>query len=302
MLICATLASLLSFRRIKVIAVLQDTSGWMLKRWAIPLQRLIYGLSEEVIVTSEGFADQLLRKFNVIESGREIHYLPNVPSVEVFAGFSPRAWSGTLTVGVIGMIRGDSGLRTLVEAVRLAREDGCDVRILFAGKCLNQQFLDEMVKANSFVEYIGPYDHADIKNIYQKIDVIYGIYDQSYDKTINLSYRFCEAMVCGIPIICSSDSHMGKLAKEEKTGFVLPLGDAEAMIELLVRIHRNPKILQDASMQARKHQSKYLFGTFSGKMLELFQGAVGSGISNRETRGSSRSDPGTSANSSVWGG
>jgi glycosyltransferase involved in cell wall biosynthesis len=268
MFLCAVVASILSLRRIRVMAMLQDTSEWMLKWWAKPVQKVMYALVDEIFVTSQGFTDCMLRKFGLVDPGRLVRYLPNVPSENRFSCFEPKIWSGSLTVGYIGMIRGKEGVDTLVEAVDIARQRGCCVRALFAGRGILSPHAEELSRRTEAVDFAGVYDHSEIEKIYAQVDVIYGMYDRSYDKKIHLAYRFCEAMNCGIPIVCAEGSYMGKLVAEDRTGFAVPLGDATALADLFCSLFNKPELLQRASLAMSAHREEYRFESYQEMVID----------------------------------
>lgn len=268
MILCAVIASVLSFRRIRVMAMLQDTSEWMLKWWAKPIQKAVYALSDEIFVTSQGFTDSMLRKFGIVDPGRTVRYLPNVPSADRFASFEPKVWNGTLTVGYIGMIRGREGVQTLIEAVDLARLRGSRVRALFAGRGVLSPQVEDLSLKSEAVDYVGAYDHSDIERIYAQVDLMYGIYDRSYDKKIHLAYRFCEAVNCGIPIVCAKNSYMGKLVSVDRTGFAVPIGDSAALADLFCAICNDPDELRRVSLAMRAIRHEYRFEYYENTLIE----------------------------------
>lgn len=259
MLLAARISTTAGFRP-KIVFNLQDTQPWMVRRSLWWIQRWVYRGTDLFLVTSQGFISEYLRKFNLIGHVKPVVFVPNVPNERQFGDFVPRAASEVLTVGYVGLLRGEEGLRTLIRAVSKARETGADVRLLFAGMGPMKDLADYAAERYQFVDSLGPYQYdQEICEIYGKVDILYGIYDRSYDKKIHLAYRFCEAINCRIPIIVGEGTHMCEEVKRLKVGLCVALGDEDGLAEKLVVLCRSKERRANIARNCEIVRSKFVY-------------------------------------------
>lgn len=255
----------------KIVFILQDTAPWMLRRRYRRIQQCLYRATDLIFVSSLGFKDQLLCKFGLVESGKPIVFVPNVTFDSQFRNFAPRAAGDSLTVGYVGLLRGKEGLEALVEAVAKARQKGADIRVLFAGKGPSEDFVKEVAERFEFAEYLGPYRHnEEIREIYGKVDVLYGVYDRSYDKKIHLAYRFCEAVNCRMPIIVAEDTHMCEEAQRYGVGFCVPLGDVDRLAEELVKLCKSREMRSEFARNCERARSEFVFEHYEERICRAY--------------------------------
>jgi glycosyltransferase involved in cell wall biosynthesis len=274
MMVCACVLKLLSVGKIRYIAVLQDTSQWMRRWWSRPFQRWVYGMAEAVWAMSNSFIEEFLHKDKLVSVDKPCLFLPNVPPRSRFADVRRRNERGSLVVGCIGLLRGEQGLATLVDAVARARLQGCDIQIQFSGKGQLVDRIRALAEDHAFIRYSGPYGHEDLPELYNKVDLLYAVYDNTEDKKIHLAYRFCEAVNCGIPIICSRGSHMGTLAEHKGVGFATGLGSTDELCELLVRLFHCRELIEDAGGRSRLFKEQFCFENYESSILRSIANAI----------------------------
>lgn len=267
----------------KVVFSLQDTTEWMLSPLAKAVQRWAYRGADLIFVTSQGFEFLFLRRFHLIRDEQKVVFVPNVPPAAQFTRFKPRTPGTVLTVGYIGLFRGVEGIRTLVEAVRLARDEGANIRALFAGTGIERDLVVRLAKENSFLDYHGPYRHdQDILDIYGKVDLLYAIYGQSYDKKIHLAYRLCEAVNCRLPIIVAKGTHMSKVVGTHNIGISIELGNVEGLARELTEFYRSPEKRICIALNCEKARPQFVFEYYQERILEAY-GSLWTGTAQHVT-------------------
>jgi glycosyltransferase involved in cell wall biosynthesis len=265
MLICARVTRW--FRpSLRIVFSLQDTTEWMLTRFILRLQRWAYRGVDLLLVTSEGFESQFLRKFSLIQKDREVIYVPNAPARDTFSSLQCRVPVGELVVGYVGAFKGREGIRSLVQAAAAAREKGVDCKVLFAGVGLDQDLVSSYARDNGFVTYLGPYRHEQIKEIYSNVNVLYAVYNQTYDKKIHMPYRLSEGICCGLPIIATEGSHVGEIVKKAMIGVTVELGDVEQLACILVEMCRTPEHLTRMSQNCEAIREQHAFEHYAGRI------------------------------------
>jgi glycosyltransferase involved in cell wall biosynthesis len=270
MALAARLATI-RLKNTKIVFSLQDTTEWMQPPLVKAIQRWVYRGVEQIFVTSLGFETQFLRRFRLIEDEQAVAYVPNVPPSAQFAHFEPRISGPELTVGYIGTFRGEKGIRTLVEAAALARDNGANVRVLFAGKGIAGEIIERFAEESKFVDYLGPYHHEQISNIYNQVDIIYALYDQSYDKKIHLAYRLCEAVNCRLPIIVAKGSHMADIVERHNIGVVVDIGDVKGLARELKCLHQSQEKRNRISQNCEKILSQFVFEHYQWEIYRTYE-------------------------------
>jgi len=282
MLLAARLAAFM-LRSTKVVFALQDTTEWMLHPIAKAVQRWAYRGADVIIVTSKGFEARFLRRFNLISDEKKVVFVPNVPPLQQFARFEPHPPGESLTVGYIGLLRGEEGIRSLVSAAGLARNRGAKVRVLFAGKGTGLDLVEELAEKHTYVDYIGPYRHEDILDIYSEVDVLYGVYDRSYDKKIHLAYRLCEAVNCRLPLIVAKGSHMADVVETHGIGVSFELGDVDGLAGELVEFYHSHEKRNRIASNCERVRTQFVFETYQDRILEAYDGLWGSVVQHGTT-------------------
>ena len=261
-LIAARLAAI-GRHQTKIIFTLQDTTEYMLSEPFKILQRWAYWQTDLIFVTSQQFESHFLRKFHLISNEKKVLFVPNVPPSRLFATFQPRRIKQEITVGYIGAFKGAKGITMLVEAARLARLEGCNIKVLFAGIGLDRGLVESLACENHFVDYFGPYQYdTAILDLYAKVDLIYAIYNQTYDKNIHLAYRLSEAVNCRIPIIVADGTYMSEVVKAYDIGVSISFGDIEGLANVFIELYRNKKEIMRLSGNCETVRERFIFETY----------------------------------------
>jgi len=174
------------------------------------LERLLMMFVDKLIVSSQGFIDGYYRH---IYSGDTI-LLENVPPVDIWEAFQRKNFSkNELVIGFIGIIRYKKSLFSLIEAVENLRLKGRNIQVLFAGGAMGDDLKDlqSKITINDGFTFSGPYQYSrDIKDLYNKIDLIYSVYDEKdLNCQIAMPNKFYESILSGCPILVASNTYVG---------------------------------------------------------------------------------------------
>jgi glycosyltransferase involved in cell wall biosynthesis len=271
MLLAARLA-VATLPQSKLVFTLQDTTQWMLSRSLRSLQRWVYRKVDILFVTSEGFDTELLRRFRLIPEHTRVHFVANAPPAQFFAKFEPRKAQGDLTVGYIGFLRGRQGITTLVKAAELARQEGSPVSLLFAGTGVDQELVDAFAKKDKHIKVAGPYRYEEhILDLYRQVDVLYAVYDSSYDKKIHLAYRLCEAINCRLPIIVAKGTHMAEVTERLGVGVSVEAGDVAGLATALKNLHANESLRSRIARNCQAHRHEFVFEFYEDRILQAYK-------------------------------
>ena len=193
-----------------------------LRRWPIVLlQAECMRRVDRIYTTSPQFVSGFLRPLRLIRPGDHPVVIPNAPWAATFDGITSRR-HGSFVVGYIGSFRSDPAITWLCEAVADVRRSGLDVDLLFAGTGDARPLVEEMARRYPFVHHEGAYDYAtEIRSLYERVDLVFAVYDVSWDKRTHLACRLSDAIAAGRPIVAAAGTYMGELVNEHQLGYVV---------------------------------------------------------------------------------
>lgn len=141
-----------------------------------------------------------------------------------------------------GRLLWDKGIRELAEAARLLKAQNAPVRIALAGhidpdnlRGIPQGQLDAW-QQEGILEYWGYAD--DIRTIWARA---HACILPSYRE--GLSMALIEAAACARPIICTDVSGCRETVRDGQSGFLVPVKDAAAIADAVMRYVRQPELL-----------------------------------------------------------
>jgi glycosyltransferase involved in cell wall biosynthesis len=242
---------------------LQDTRDWMRWWWSRPLMRSILKRTCMVTVTSPRFESQFLRRYRLISNDHAVMCLPNTVSSSLFSAYRRREVTSELVIGYIGTFRGADAIRALVGGIAEARQAGVTVSGLFAGTGKELPLVRELCAAVDHLVYWGPFDQSrDLRRLYEKVDVIYAIYDDTEDKHIHWACRLGEAVFARLPIIVMSGTFMAEMVAEYGIGFDAPLGDAGAIRDVIIKLSGNKALSDMIARRCAQVSDRFSFATY----------------------------------------
>lgn len=128
---------------------------------------------------------------------------------------------GMLTVGFVGRIHPDKGVDTLLEAARLCAQKGADLRYLFVGGDEGGR-VSIPVELYDRVHFVG--FMADPRPYYRAMDVL--VLPSRREGFPNV---VLEAAAMGVPAIVSDATGAVDSVLENRSGLIVPVGDAHAL-------------------------------------------------------------------------
>jgi succinoglycan biosynthesis protein ExoL len=201
-----------------------------LRRWPIVLlQRAIMRRVDRIYTTSPQFVSGFLRPLKLIRPGDHPVVIPNAPWAATFDGIASRR-HGSFVIGYIGSFRSELAIAWLCESVAEVRRSGMEVDILFAGTGDARPLVEEMARRYAFVHHEGAYDYAtEIRGLYERVDLVFAVYDVSWDKRTHLACRLSDAVAAGRPIVAAAGTYMGELVDQHQLGYVVDFRDPPSL-------------------------------------------------------------------------
>ena len=132
---------------------------------------------------------------------------------------------------VLGRMSPDKGIHL---AIRVAQR--CGRRLVLAGivPFENQAYFEQQVQPHlktGSVEFVGPVDHAQknhwLSRAYASLHLV--TYEEAFGLTM------AESMACGTPVVAVRRGSVPEVVEDGQTGFVVPAGDDDAVVEAAVQ-------------------------------------------------------------------
>ena len=179
----------------------------------IILKRLLYGLSENIIVT-----DQKRKTLLPVEFHHKSVILPNVPFRVRHSDERLRLCNGNVVrFGCFGTLTEDRGINFLSQIAKLSPK----IEITCAGWIPRAETRRKIEDSISF-NYLGVLQQDDVFKAMQRTDFLCMIYPSN---NLNNQYaspnKLYDAIHLGIPVICNDDMEVAKYVDQHKLGITL---------------------------------------------------------------------------------
>jgi glycosyltransferase involved in cell wall biosynthesis len=157
-------------------------------------------------------------------------------------------------IGVIGMYDPVKGHVYLLEAIKRLRDRGVtDLSCLFAGEGRLEADLKDYAKAAGIeqnVRFLG----------YRRdIPDLLGLTDLVIMPSLRESFGIValEAMAMKVPVVASRIGGLEEVVEHEKTGLLVPPGDAAALAAAILRLAENPEMRRNMGEAGRRRVEHY---------------------------------------------
>ena len=133
----------------------------------------------------------------------------------------------TKTVGYFGRIRDLSSMKLLMHS---AAQANFNVILAGDGPCT-----DEVLKLFPEVDYRGPFDEDELKNLMTEINIMYAMYNPEKENILRgaLPVKMFDAAAFGRPTITTAGVPMGDFCIEEKMGVTAQFDNIQSVAEAL---------------------------------------------------------------------
>src|SRR3989344_8541889 len=180
---------------------------------------------------------------------------------------------------------------------QVSKEDNI-FRVIFVGGMILRKVVHYLLRAfselnlsNSELMLIGAMND-EIKPFFKKYDgkfnyigkvpqkELYKYYSQSSVFVImsieeGLAMVQLQAMACGLPVICTTNTGGEDIVRDDKDGFIIPVRDVEALKEKLLYLHKNPEICRQMGQSAKERVSSgFTWNDYGDKMIKIYESII----------------------------
>ena len=180
---------------------------------------------------------------------------------------------GPVTVGFVGRLLADKGVRTLVTAERLLRGRGRPVRLLLAGERdpANPASIPEAEIASWRKDGIGVLGQvADIREVWKAAHIAV-----LPSRREGLPKSLLEAAACGRPIVATDVPGCREIARAGLNALLVPADDANALADAIDRLARDPDLRRRFGAAGRHiAETEFSAGRIGAAVVALYHRAL----------------------------
>ncbi|GAA4119656.1 glycosyltransferase [Enteractinococcus coprophilus] len=174
----------------------------------------------------------------------KIQVVPNAVNVDSFSPLPP-PHNEVFTIGYLGSFQDYEGLEDIIEAVKILRVRGTQVRVRMVGDGLQYNAVRSRIKADGLdevFELTGRVPHEAVIDQYKMMDVlVYPRRSTGATETITPLKPF-EALALAKPIIVSDVAPLAEIAGDNERGLVFRNGDIEGFARAIQRLVDEPEL------------------------------------------------------------
>jgi glycosyltransferase involved in cell wall biosynthesis len=239
------------------------------------LERLLARVTTRLIAVSPQVRDDLValgvappEKFSVVRLGIEL--AERLETAE--EGLDARARLGIgaerFVVGWVGRMTGVKRTDDVLEALRLLRERGVDAVLLMVGDGPDRDHVEQRASELGIVRhclFLGYQE--DVSGWYRAFDAM--ILPSANEGTPVVAI---EALAAGCPVVATSVGGVPDVVREDVDGFLVPMGDTEALAERLARLAEDPALRARMGAAGRESvPARYAVERLVGDIDELYR-------------------------------
>jgi glycosyltransferase involved in cell wall biosynthesis len=248
------------------------------------LQRLAYRAAHRVVANSPAAAQQLLAervpagRISMISNGVDAGVFDEGAAARPSAIPAPGAMRRIISVG---NLRPEKGHDTLLDAAQRVLASGADVRIQIVGDGPCRSGLEALARERGIagrVDFLG--HREDVPSLLAAADIF--VLASRSEAFPNAAV---EAMAAGVPVIASAVGGLIDLIEPERTGLLVPPGDAAGLASALEKMLDRPA---DAARLGRAGQRAVRTRYSFGRMIDAFESLYLTEIAARRPLGALR--------------
>ncbi|KKP24457.1 MAG: Glycosyl transferase group 1 [candidate division TM6 bacterium GW2011_GWF2_28_16] len=167
-------------------------------------------------------------------------------------------------VGLVGLRKGVQYLIKAWQKLNLP-EDKCE--LLFVGNILAdiKPFLNK-IKFNNNIVFYGSTDRVNLANLYSKSS-LFAL--PSIEE--GLSMTIAQAMSCGLPVICTTNTGAQDIVTHNQDGFIIPIRDIDALAKKILYCYQNKDACKIMGNLAKQNASKFTWDNYGQNIYEIYR-------------------------------
>jgi glycosyltransferase involved in cell wall biosynthesis len=207
-----------------------------------------FDLVDQFVVTNDFMLETMQR------AGFPADRLTCIPTFVDTDRFTPTAQAPDDYILFCGRLHQVKGAHVLVDALRLLKAQGRQVRLKIAGTGQDPRYVEtlkrqvEAAELNEQVEFEGQIDPTSLPSLYQRAvcSVVPALWFE------NLPNALLESLACGTPVIASDVGSLASTLTDGADSLLFPVGDAPALATQIARLIDDPSLRARLAQGARR--------------------------------------------------
>lgn len=192
-----------------------------------------------VVVISRLLRDRYVRPLVATRDLAHVHVVRCGVETETYQAIQRRDLHGPPRVLTVARLVEGKGLAILIEACRLLKQRGCDVRCQIIGDGPLRDELEQQIAALGLAEYVtlrGACPEADVQRAREEASIFVLPSIITGDRMEGVPVSLMEAMANGIAVISTRTGGIPELVVDGETGVLVDPGDAEGLACAIERL------------------------------------------------------------------
>ena len=265
--------ALLASRRGALFPIVSTVHGWLFRwEWKERLfqwlnLRALRGFSRVIVLS--GFYERHLRRHGL--TPLQIARIPTGIRAEEIAARSEavRLWDSpgeVFTFGMLGRLSEEKDPFLLLSAVRLLKNEGLRVRVLFAGEGVLKDALRERAAAEGLTDAVEMPGYMTAEDFFTRVNALV-----MCSRIENLPYSILEAMAWCRPAVATRVGGIPELVDDRRTGFLFSPGCADELAACLKKFVQRPDLAEVMGSAGRdKLEREFPLAATAGHHADLY--------------------------------
>jgi glycosyltransferase involved in cell wall biosynthesis len=216
------------------------------------LARYALKRADLICSTSKFMAD---RTVEILKPRRPIEHVPFGVDCQLFSPLDaaePHQYPDQFRIGFVKTLSQMYGPAFLIESLPIISQQVPNAHLIMAGGGEirdSLRRLAERLGVDDRVEFTGYVPKEKVPALMRTFDVLV---HPSLTDSESFGVAVLEAQACGVPVVATRVGGVPEVCVDQKTGFLVPPGDPEALAEKVITLAKDSELRKQMGMEARK--------------------------------------------------
>jgi glycosyltransferase involved in cell wall biosynthesis len=245
---------------------------WLFKKL---ISRLVLKNAEAAMALTQDMKREMQKSWNrdiwVIPNGIDLERFDNLPRDEMRVKL--RAKAGERLILFVGRFRPEKGVKYLVEAMAIVRQNYRSARLLLVGEGPEEDSLRQLARqldSGDYLEFVGQIQNEEVPQYMAAADIfVLPSLAEGFPVTV------LEAMASGLPIVATRAGGLPEIIEDGHNGFLVEPKNLEQIADRLLQLLGNDELRARFSANNRGKAKGYGWERVTASLQEVYQKCLG---------------------------
>ena len=177
-----------------------------------------------------------------------------------------------IRIGFVKSLKPKYGPKILLKAFKMINHKYPDTELVMAGNGPMKQELKKIADALNLsdkVEFTGFVSSENLPRHFMTLDIFV---QPSIYQSESFGVAVLEASACGVPVVATDVGGVQEVCINQKTGFLVPPNDPDAIADAVIKLLDNPSLMQEYGKNGREFViNNYKWPDCVNKMITIFE-------------------------------